>query len=475
MNATKSTTQPTTQPTKTALVLGLGATGYSAAAHLFARGVQVTVADTRVAPPCLDRLRKTCAGVTVIGGRLPLDSFDQYDRVIASPGLALDADCTAPHRDARAHKLIGDIELFAESARAPLIAVTGTNGKSTVTTLVDVMLRAAGMRVLTGGNLGTPALQLLEAPTPDCYVLELSSFQLQYTHSLAPAAAALLNLSADHLDWHGDFAAYAAAKSRVLTRADARVLCRTDPGSASLRAAHVDAITFGVDAPPRARDFGVCMHDNAAWFCRGDAPLAPLSRMALCGQQNRANVLAAMALVDAFGAPLSPPVIDAALNFRGLAHRCELVGEFEQVRWINDSKGTNVGATVAAIDGMHGGIILIAGGDGKGADFAPLRRAVAGKVGLAVLFGADAAHIAAALGDAVDIARVDDLRAAMVCAQQHARAGHTVLFSPACASFDMFDDYQQRGETFKQLLDELIASTSSAVAADSSTNAAVRQ
>ncbi len=335
-----------------------------------------------------------------------------------------------------------------------------------MTTLVSAMLTAAGRNVLTGGNIGTPALKLLAQPPPDFYVLELSSFQLENTHSLRPAAAAILNISEDHMDRYRHIDQYVEAKARILTHAAAPVLNRDDPALAPLLRAHPDAVTFGLDRPAGDGDYGLQHAAGVRHLCRGETKLAEAASLTLPGEQNIANALAALALVQAAGVSLTPAVVDALLACRGLEHRCELAAVIDGVRWVNDSKGTNVGATVAAIEGFGdapGGLILIAGGLGKGADFTPLGQAAGrGRVGHAVLFGEDAGRIADALASAgasagakVKIARAEDLRHAVSLAAARARAGQVVLFSPACASFDLFEDYEQRGRAFKQLVGEL--------------------
>ena len=457
-----------TRPTLSTLVLGLGKTGYSVVEYLCASGGEVTVADSRDLAPCLGQVREHYPQVKIITGGLPLDSLEQFDRIVISPGIALPAGAAGEKT------VIGDIELFVENATAPIIAITGSNGKSTVTTLVAELLAAAGKRALTGGNIGTPALELLARPTPDFYVLELSSFQLENTHSLRAAAAAILNISADHLDRYRHIGQYADAKARILTGAAARVLNRDDPASASLLAANPDAVTFGLDRPAGARHYGVVDTPDGRNLCRGQSqnqgvtPLGAVAELAVRGEQNIANVLAALALVESAGVPATPTVLDAAGRWGGLEHRCELVAEIGGVKWINDSKGTNVGATVAALRG-HGGIggdgddnddrdlILIAGGIGKGADFSPLRAPVDARVSHVVLFGRDADAIAAAIAGCAEISLARDLTHAVSIAAEHAhvRAGRVVLFSPACASFDMFENYEQRGRAFKRLVAKL--------------------
>ncbi|MDD9823010.1 MAG: UDP-N-acetylmuramoyl-L-alanine--D-glutamate ligase [Gammaproteobacteria bacterium] len=464
----------------TNLVLGLGRTGYSAARHLRAQGETVVVADSRAQPPFLARLRRRYPQIEVITGRLPAERYPEFDRIVVSPGLAPPAADAAPRRaGCAAPAVVGDIELFAqclrESAGAPVIAITGSNGKSTVTTMGAALLEAAGRRCLSGGNLGPPALELLEAPRPDFYVLELSSFQLETTRRLRLAAAAILNLSADHFDRHPDMPSYAAAKARILRGAPAGacVLNRDDPALAELRAKHPEAVTFGLNPPPGARDFGVVDTADGRFLCHGEARLVAANALSAPGAHNLANALAALALAQCAGVEIAPAALDALRAYRGLEHRCEVVADIDGVKWVNDSKATNVGATVAAIAGLcagapaaagetpaaapgaptaAGGLLLIAGGLGKGADFALLRAPVGRHVSCVALFGEDAPRLAAALDGCARIIRAADLRAAVAAVARAAQPGQTALFSPACASFDQFDDYQARGRAFKKLV-----------------------
>ena len=456
-----------THSTPSTLVLGLGKTGFSVVQFLCARGEKVTVADSRDLAPSLARMREQYPQVEIIPGGLPTSGFDRFDRIVVSPGIAMHEVAASQHT------LIGDIELFVENANAPIIAITGSNGKSSVTTLVGEMLQAAGRRALTGGNIGTPALDLLTQSPPDFYVLELSSFQLESTHSLRAVAAAILNISEDHLDRYDHMERYIEAKAKILNGADACVLNRDDPRSAPLLAAHPEAITFGINRPATDGHYGMEETHQGRFLCRGSCALAAVDNLSLHGEQNIANVLAALALVESAGVPATSPVVDAAIAWGGLEHRCELVAEINGVKWINDSKGTNVGATVAALRGFGDDLILIAGGLGKGADFSPLQPLVGERVRHAVLFGRDAERIAESLASHTEISRARDLPHA-VCiaaelAQAYSRAGQVpapgpapvvrplVLFSPACASFDAFENYQQRGKAFKQLVAQLVA------------------
>ncbi len=426
------------------LVVGLGVTGWSVVRFLKARGEDVAVVDSRQPPPYLEELQSSYPDVPFAVWDGELD-FAAYDRVIASPGVAV------AHDD-----VIGDIELFAREATAPVVAVTGSNGKSTVTMLVQQMLDSAGTTALAGGNIGTPALDLLALPVPDFYVLELSSFQLEITHSLHPAVSVVLNLSEDHMDRYAGMAQYRAAKLRIYQDAAWRVVNRDEPNLVDLGVGD-DCITFGLDEP-RAGDYGIVHDDRGRWFCRGAEKLAPVSEMTLQGEQNASNMLAAMAVVDGAlrvaGLEFDRERLTAGLAYAGLPHRCEPVPSGDGIRWINDSKGTNVGATLAAINGADRPLVLIAGGQGKGADFGPLRSAMDESVKGVVLIGEDAGEIARVLEGSVATWLEPDLAAAIGRAGAIAEEGDTVLFSPACASFDMFESYAHRGECFRRLVND---------------------
>lgn len=429
------------------LIAGLGETGLSLVRYLERQGEPYEVVDSREQPPGLATLQRDWPQARVCLGRFDRARFRRAARVLVSPGVALDEPALVAARAAGV-ECIGDIELFARAADAPVIAITGSNGKSTVTELVAAMLREAGLSVRTGGNLGPPALDLLlaDAPPPDVYVLELSSFQLETTYSLTAAAAVVLNFSADHLDRYPGVAAYAAAKARIYAGAQAAVVNRDDPAAAALCRDTATAIGFTL-SEPADDDLGVIEHEGEAWLARGRTPLWPAARVALPGRHNRANALAALALLAAVGVDPARGA-PATATFSGLPHRMQRVAEIAGVTWYDDSKATNVGATVAALSGCSEPVVLIAGGDGKGADFTPLAAAVARHARAVVLYGRDAPRLAEAIGTAVPVVCVADLPAAVARAAVHAEPGDSVLLSPACASFDQFRDYRARGEAF---------------------------
>ncbi len=349
-------------------------------------------------------------------------------------------------RRARGLTPVGDIELFARAARAPVAAVTGTNGKSTVTTLLAHMASRSGLRAVSGGNLGEPALDLLAASV-QLYVLELSSFQLDTTRSLALAAAAVLNVTPDHLDRYPDLEAYDAAKARIYARCEVSVVNLDDARVVAMARAAPRRVSFSLRADSGADYTLARTAGGEAALARGGQPLLPLRELALQGAHNAANALAALALGDALGLAL-PSMLAELRAFRGLPHRTQCVAEIRGVRYIDDSKGTNVGATLAAVGGLPGPLLLMLGGEGKGQDFRPLRAAFAGKVRCALLIGRDAPGLAQALDGVCDCRRAASLEAAVAAAAELARPGDTVLLSPACASLDMFRDYAQRGEAF---------------------------
>ena len=430
------------------LVVGLGETGLSAARYLERAGEPFEVVDSRDEPPAIEAFRRDWPEVPVRLGRFGRRQFERARRIVVSPGVSLREPVLA-RAVAAGTECIGDIELFARAADAPVIAITGSNGKSTVTALTGALLAAAGRRVRTGGNLGPPALDLLDhadAEDTDFYVLELSSFQLETTFSLRPLAAVVLNISADHMDRYRSLAEYAAAKGRIYRGARTAVVNRDDPGAARL-AGNPDRVLGFTLGAPGAGDFGVVERGGEAWLAEGERPLIAARELPLAGAHNRANALAALALVRAAGVD-PETVLDGLRGFPGLPHRMQHVATIDGVDWYDDSKGTNVGATAAAIEGLGRPLVLIAGGLAKDADFAPLREPVARRARAVVLIGRDADRLAAALDGTTRIERAADLETAVERAAALAEAGDAVLLSPACASFDMFRDYHARGEAF---------------------------
>jgi UDP-N-acetylmuramoylalanine--D-glutamate ligase len=373
--------------------------------------------------------------------------------VVASPGLPVRGPFFDEARR-RGLAIVGDIELFARAAVAPVVGVTGTNGKSTVTTLVARMAERAGLKVRAGGNLGPPALDLLADGT-ELYVLELSSYQLETTTSLHCRAATVLNVSADHLDRYASLASYADAKARIFARCDTAVINLDDPLVVAMPRSASSTLSFSLRASVGAT-YALALHENEWWLMRAEVPLLRLAELRIRGAHNAANALAALALGEALALPLTA-MLEELRSFAGLAHRSQWIADVRGVAYIDDSKGTNVGATVAAVAGMPGPLVLIAGGDGKNQDFTPLAAAFHGKVRHVVLIGRDAARIAAALKGVCSIERCATLPQAVQAAARAARAGDTVLLSPACASFDMFRDYAHRAAVFAEAVQELAA------------------
>jgi UDP-N-acetylmuramoylalanine--D-glutamate ligase len=431
------------------VVVGLGKTGASCVRYLAKRGDRVSATDSRRSPPGLAELGELAATIELRLGGFDLSLLEGASQVLMSPGVSLEEPIARSAR-ARGIDVLGDVELFARDVQAPVIGITGTNGKSTVTTLVASMAAAAGRRVLAGGNLGEPALDLLEQPKPDLYVLELSSFQLETTSSLVLKAAVVLNVSADHLDRYASVEAYARAKGRILAKAATVVLNADDPWVLAMRdkdyrSDAARTVTFSIQRDDA--DFSLLREGGRAFLaCRGEK-LLDIARMKISGLHNAANALASLALGEALGLT-RPPMLQALQSFPGLSHRSSWVADVGGVRYIDDSKGTNVGATIAAVAGMTGPLVVIAGGEGKGQDFKPLADAFRSKVREAVLIGKDGPAIAAALNGVCDTRSVVSMEAAVAEAARAARAGDTVLLSPACASFDMFRDYGHRGDVF---------------------------
>jgi UDP-N-acetylmuramoylalanine--D-glutamate ligase len=456
-------------PTYTAVV-GLGRSGLSCVRYLLAQGHRVAVTDSRVEPPGLAPLRALDNAIPLSLGGLDAKLLRGATEIVLSPGVSQREPALAA-AIARGVRVVGDVELFARALwqahpagaeeRLPVVAITGSNAKSTVTTLVGNMARRAGRNVRVGGNLGTPVLDLLVqaegGETPDLYVLELSSFQLETTYTLYAAAGVVLNISPDHMDRYMTVDEYCAAKHRVYRGGGCMVINRDDPRVAAMARADRAVRSFGLGVPSEG-DYGIREVGGLSWLARGNTVLLPAPELGLQGRHNRANALAALTLGEAVGLPLES-MLEEIKSFRGLPHRCQWVAERHGVRWYNDSKATNVGATVAAVRGLAkrpGQLILIAGGLGKEADFSPLRDTLVGWVKTVILFGRDAPRIASVLRGGVPVRFVQDMGEAVITAEQIAAPGDTVLLSPACASFDMFSGYEERGEVFMHAVREAI-------------------
>ena len=445
MNAAKKTAS-----TGKDLVLGLGATGLSIARYLQRNDGDAMFYDSREEPPGIDELKEFLPDAKVVLGskRLP----GKIDRVITSPGIPDNDELLVKARKKKL-EVISDIELFARDAKAPFVAITGSNGKSTVTTLVYHMCRADGRTVLAGGNLGEPALDLLDEETPDIYVLELSSFQLQRTQTLPAEVAVLLNVSPDHLDWHADEDEYRRAKYRVYREARAAVVNRADETAAEAAQQIDKVITFGLDEPEEGQ-FGIRRDDDEVYLARGDTLLIEVSDMRMVGLHNQANALAALAVGELLGLNMGP-MLQVLTEFPGLSHRMQFVARKGAVNYINDSKATNVAAAVASIQSIDGNVVLVAGGEGKGGDFSALAAALEGKLRAAVLLGTDAEAIAEAIDTVMPVYFARDMDDAVCQAAAYAESDDTVLLAPACASFDQFANYGARGDAFSSAVEAL--------------------
>ena len=434
---------------KQVLVLGLGDTGLSALRWLNAHGARLSVADTRDTPPGVATLIAELPQVKLYSGAFTAAMFADVDLVVASPGVPL----SEPEIQAaiqRGVPVVGDVELFAQyrPAGAKVIAITGANGKTTVTTLVGEMCKTAGLKTIVAGNIGLPVLDALGMDTPDVYVLELSSFQLETTSSLDIDAATMLNLSEDHMDRYASMQDYAIAKARIFYNAKLQVLNRDDAWSMLMARAKLPQVTFGLDAVEDEHSYGLRTVDGEMWLSCGEHELMNVRDLKIRGLHNAANALAAIALCRGIGIDYAP-IIQTLYNFKGLPHRVEWVANIDDVDYFDDSKGTNVGATCAALSGLSQKVVLIAGGDGKGQDFSPLKQPVSDNARAVVLIGRDALLIEKELLETgVALYHAADLPEAVNIARKLAQAQDAVLLSPACASFDMFKNYVHRAEVF---------------------------
>ncbi|NQZ52905.1 MAG: UDP-N-acetylmuramoyl-L-alanine--D-glutamate ligase [Piscirickettsiaceae bacterium] len=438
------------------LIIGLGQTGLSCARFLVQQGYAVAIMDTREQPPSLSIVQQELPEVLVNTGGLISEWMLKSDTIVLSPGVDPRLPEIKAARDAGI-EIIGDIELFARHANASIVAITGSNGKSTVTTMIAEMAVTAGKQVQVGGNLGTPALELIIEPAPDFYILELSSFQLETVASLDATVSVVLNISPDHLDRYDSEQQYQDAKAKIYNGSGAMVINRDDVLVSSWAITSRDQIGFTLDQPVD-NDFGLIRQNGKDWLAQGSQPLLAVEDLYVVGKHNVSNALAALAIGSAMALAM-PAMLTAIQSYRGLPHRCYLVTEYQGVRWIDDSKATNVGACLAAIEGLadSGNIILIAGGVAKDQDFSALTEALSKHVKVIILFGQDAELIAQVVPDNVQKVDASDMDDAVAKAQQLASKGDSVLLSPACASFDMFTSYIERGEHFTQAVKELIA------------------
>ena len=440
-----------------ACIMGMGDTGISCLRFLRALEIPCCIMDSRANPMGLQRILEEFPDVPYTLGGWRHDWLLEANQIIVSPGIALSEPCLQ-EADKAGISIIGDIELFAKHAKAPIIGITGTNGKTTVTTLVGELLTAAGKRVSVGGNLGPPALELLTEDAPEVYVIELSSFQLQSTQSLQCEAATILNCSPDHMDWHPSFKDYKQAKKSIYRRCHTAVCPRYEPDLWPARSREM--ITYGADKPDGPKSFGLSEHLGEMCLVWGERVIIPAASLKLNGPCPEINALAGCALASVLG--VSIDVMASVLkSFSGLPHRCEWVLNHHGVDWYNDSKGTNIGATLAAIKRLtpkYQGVILMVGGIGKGADFGLMRDELVANVKHVIFFGQDGLAIQSTLGDDLSGEYVSTLSEAVQRASELAQSGEAVLFSPSCASLDAFENFAHRGNVYKQLVQDLVCS-----------------
>ena len=437
-----------------AVIVGLGKTGLSCFRYLSNQGLNVAITDSREEPPELLELRAEFESASVYLGQINEQVLLASDQIILSPGVSLDNKSIKLSIENNI-PVFGDIELFCQKAQAPIIAVSGSNGKSTVTTIVAEMTRLAGLKTYVGGNIGIPALDLLSDSTPDLYVLELSSFQLETTYSLNAHASVVLNVSPDHMDRYSSLKDYVNTKKRIYSGQGLMVLNKDEEYIHSIIDSKRDTIYFSLGAP-EGENFGLINHNNEVWLSQGNEKIINKNQLKIKGEHNISNALAAMALAGAVNVPTNI-MADVLKNFTGLEHRCQLVREIDNVSWYNDSKATNVGACIASITGLCelGNIILIAGGDSKGADLSGLNPIVKKYIKRVFLFGIDANKLADVMGSDVDKEFVNNMNEAVKGASKIADPDDIVLLAPACSSLDMYKNYQQRGDAFISAIDAL--------------------
>ncbi len=442
------------------IIVGLGTTGLSCARYLRSKNLPFEVVDSRLSPPGLAQFKAEFAEVTLTLGEFSQELLSDADELLLSPGISLQTAAIKAAAQAGV-RIVGDIALFSEAQDKPIVAVTGSNGKSTVVTLLAMMAREAGLSVGLGGNLdgaeASPALDLLRQAPKDIYILELSSFQLETTPHLGAKAAVILNVSDDHMDRYANKHEYEAAKQRIFLGAETAIVNKDEQASQPWINQDLSIARFGLGAPSKG-EWGLVQDKGASYLAFENTTVLATNSLKVAGKHNIANALAALALGDAIGLPRSA-MLNALTSFSGLPHRCQWLRRVHGVDYYNDSKGTNVGASIVAIESLgeliKGKLILIAGGVDKGADFAIMAPVVEKFVKLAILIGRDAKHIAAAVKNSIDVVFANSLQEAVTIAAQKANEGDAVLLSPACASFDMFNDFTHRGRVFTETVEAL--------------------
>ncbi|MBS0288124.1 MAG: UDP-N-acetylmuramoyl-L-alanine--D-glutamate ligase [Proteobacteria bacterium] len=442
------------------VIIGLGATGLSCVRFLKKQNIPVVVADTREAPPHLAAFKQQYPDIEVYTGNTwPQEILNGAQALVVSPGVAVTHSSIQKAKD-QGVEVIGDVELFARYNKAPVIAITGANGKSTVTTLVGEMAKCAGKKVAVIGNIGTPVLDVFdENQVPELVVMELSSFQLETTHSLAPLAATILNITPDHLDRYASFEEYASAKHRIHKLAKQVIINKQDPLSASNEILPTAKKYYFTLNAPQGDEFGLQKFDGQIWLCFGTQKLICADELKIVGLHNLANALSALALGYAVGLSWES-MFQALRTFPGLDHRCQLVAKQDGIQWINDSKGTNIGACQAALEGigqgLEGKIVLILGGDGKGADFGDLAPLVSIYCRAIIVMGKDSQKILEALDSVVAAFCATNMEQAVELAKNCAKPNDVVLLSPACSSLDQYQHFAHRGEVFMQCVYQTI-------------------
>ena len=429
------------------LVIGAGITGWSVAQYLNAHNKSFRIMDTRDIPPYAAQLKEMLIKHNICFGGLNQEWINESDVIVLSPGVSVQTPelKTASSNGA---EIIGDVELFARRVQKPYIAITGSNGKSTVTMLVTEILNSQGIKAKAGGNIGTPALSLLDDDAADMFVLELSSFQLETSTSLQAVAATVLNVSADHLDRHGSFDQYTRIKHSIYDNAGRKVFLRNEKKNNN------EGISFGLDEPTD-HHYGILQVGSERWLVCGSQKIIKASELPLLGTIGELNVLAALALCQDYIHDQAA-ALNAVRNFKGLPHRCELVVKHGNVQWVDDSKGTNIGATVAAIQSFNQSQILIVGGIHKGGSLDPLVQVVDEKVRMVIVYGRDKEVFVNKLQQFSEVKIAESLDDAVQIAAKQAKSGEVILFSPACASFDMFADYQERGNAFQRAVNRTV-------------------
>lgn len=438
------------------IIVGLGATGLSCAQYFHKNNIPFAMMDTRENPPQLASFQKSFPHAKVSLGELDAEFLKTAAKIILSPGIALSEPAIA-EQVKRGIPVIGDIELFAQVSKAPVIAITGTNAKSTVTTLVGKMAEEAGYKVQVGGNLGVPALELLNDESANLFVLELSSFQLETTYNLKSKVATILNITPDHMDRYETIQDYQQAKYRIYNGCELAV-CNHDDQLTEYKEASLQSKYYFTLEAPGPREFGIIQKGGNAYLAFETVPLLDVKELPIIGKHYQANALAALALGYGFGLSFEP-MLKTLKTFKGLPHRCQYIRERRGVSWYNDSKGTNVGATQAAIEGLgkeiKGKLILIAGGVGKNADFSSLVPVIEKYTRHVVVLGEAADDLAKVIQNRVPVTHADSMQDAVNKAARLARASDSVLLSPACASFDMFKNFEHRGEVFTGMVEAL--------------------